>query len=159
MYAISLGFDNAIGRIEGLMKNGHHAEALVTAVFTFEKLLRRSLRRCAESRGFTSTHANILFDRMGFEQLKRAWPCFERDHRPLNHFVGKEWQHLPPAVTMRNKLVHGERVYNLKECEKTAKAVLRATKVFRKNLISDVKIDGWKRLRAKKKSALVWLSS
>ena len=159
MYAISLGFNKAVGRIEKLMKNGHQSEALVTSVFTFEKLLRRSLRCCAISRGFTSEHANSLFDRMGFMQLKDAWPCFERDHRPLPQFVGKNWQHLPRAVTMRNKLVHGERVYNLTECRKTAKIVLRATKNFRKRLISDLDIDGWDRLPVRRKSALGWLRS
>jgi hypothetical protein len=33
MYPVSIGFKQARGRIESLLKNGHHAEALVTSMF------------------------------------------------------------------------------------------------------------------------------
>ena len=32
----------AVKRIKALLKNGHHAEALVTSVFTFEKMMRKT---------------------------------------------------------------------------------------------------------------------
>lgn len=157
MYPVSLGFDAAEQRIQELIKNGHHAEALVTSVFTFEKTLRRSLRFCAVSRGFTSEHAGILFKNMGFNQLKEVWPCFERNHRSLSDFVGDKWQYVTPAVTMRNKLAHGERVYKLTECKSAAMNVLDANKDFRDKLISVVEFDGWRRLSVRRKSALQWL--
>ena len=109
MYPVSLGFQEAERRIRALLANGHNAEALITLVFTFEKTLRRALRFCAVSRGFTSKQANALFSNMGFKDLKDVWPCFEKENRSLPDFVGNaKWQHVPPAITMRNKLVHGE---------------------------------------------------
>ena len=117
MYPISLGFDEAQHRIHLLLANGHHAEALVTSVFSREKLMRRSLRYFAIARGFTSKQAELLFSRKSFHDLKVIWPCFEIQHRTLPDLLTeKKWQHIPPAVTMRNKLAHGERVYKLAEC-------------------------------------------
>lgn len=43
MYPVSIGYAGAIQRINDLMSNGHHAEALVTTAFTVEKTLRRTL--------------------------------------------------------------------------------------------------------------------
>ena len=44
MYPVSLGLDEALKRIDKLLTNGHSAEALLTAVFTLEKTMRRSLQ-------------------------------------------------------------------------------------------------------------------
>ena len=54
MYPVSLGVNEARSRIEGLLKNGHHAEALLTSVFTVEKTLKRTLKYIMIRRGFTS---------------------------------------------------------------------------------------------------------
>jgi hypothetical protein len=113
MYPIKLGFDEALNRIDALLKNEHNAEALVTSVFTLEKLMRRCLRVAILARGFTSKHADDLLDRKGFYDLKDLWEVFDVDHRELHSIIGNaNWQYVPEAVTMRNKLVHGQQVYN-----------------------------------------------
>lgn len=158
MYPISLGFKEAERRINSLIVNGHHAEALITSVFTFEKTLRRALRFCAVSRGFTSKHAEMMFKNMGFKDLKEVWHCFDKQHRSLPDFIGNiKWQHIPPAVTMRNKLAHGERVYKLVECKLVAENVLVTLNEFRTKLQAEIQFDGWSRLPVRRKSALQWL--
>jgi hypothetical protein len=62
MYPISFGFYTAEQRIHKLMENGHHAEALVTAVFTFEKLVMRSLRGAIVARGFAAARLDYSPD-------------------------------------------------------------------------------------------------
>ncbi len=156
MYPIRLGFDEASARVEQLKKNGHHAEALITSVFTFEKTLRRSLRFCAISRGFTSKHCDKLFENMGFQKMKEVWPCFEKDHKKLHDFIGHSWQHVQTAVTMRNKLVHGERVYNLSECREYSSHVMAAVIDFRKATIREYGFDSWTRMPSKRIPSLNW---
>lgn len=65
MYPISVGFQSALDRIKLLIENGHHAEALVTSVFTFEKIVMRSLRGAITARGFTSKQADRIIGRSG----------------------------------------------------------------------------------------------
>jgi len=156
MYPIRLGFDEADARVKKLKKNGHHAEALITSVFTFEKTLRRSLRFCAISRGFTSQHCDQLFGNMGFQKMKEVWPCFERDHKKLHDFIGASWQHVQTAVTMRNKLAHGERVYNLSECRSYSDHVMAAVRDFRNATIREYNFDSWTKMPSKKKPSLNW---
>lgn len=157
MYPVSFGFQEAERRIRALLANGHHAEALITSVFTFEKTLRRTLRFCAVSRGFTSKQAEALFNGMGFKDLKEVWPCFEKEHRSLPEFIGNsKWQHVQPAVTMRNKLAHGERVYKLIDCKLAAEQILDALNEFRAKLNADIQFDGWSRLPVRRKAALQW---
>lgn len=158
MYPVSLGFQEAERRIRALLKNGHNAEALITSVFTFEKTLRRALRFCAVSRGFTSKQAEALFNNMGFKDLKERWPCFEKENRSLDEFIGNsKWQHVQPAITMRNKLAHGERVYKLADCELAANRMLDALGEFRNKLTAEIQFDGWSRLPIRRKVALQWL--
>jgi hypothetical protein len=158
MYPVSLGFQEAERRINALIANGHHAEALITSVFSFEKTLRRALRFCAVTRGFTSKHAETLFGNMRFKDLKEVWPCFDKHHRALPEFIGNaKWQHIQPAVTMRNKLAHGERVYKLAECKLAAERVLEALNDFRAKLQAEIQFDGWSRLPVRRKPALQWL--
>jgi hypothetical protein len=158
MYPVSLGFQEAESRINALMTNGHNAEALITSVFTFEKTLRRTLRFCAVSRGFTSKQTEILFNGLCFENMKKIWPCFDKQNRSLSDFIGNaKWQYVPPAVTMRNKLAHGERVYKLAECKLAAERVLEALNEFRTKLKVEIQFDGWSRMPVRKKAALQWL--
>ena len=159
MYPVSLGFVEAERRIRELIKNGHHAEALITSVFSFEKTLKRALRCCAIRRGFTSKQADTLFKNKGFNDLKEIWTCYSPDYRPLHEFIDPvKWQHVPPAVTMRNKLAHGERVYKLTDCEISANQVLDALIDFRNKLLTEIKFDGWARVPTRRNPALQWLS-
>ena len=158
VYPVTLGFDEALRRIDSLMANGHKAEALVTTVFTFEKTVKRSLKCMAIRRGFTSKHADILFNNSGFKNLQEFWPAFDPHGESLSKILGNPvWQPVPGAVTMRNKLAHGERVYNLVDCEKHAKLVLVALKALRTELTARIGFDGWSRIPVRRKSALQWL--
>lgn len=158
MYPVTLGFEEAERRIAALRQHGHHAEAQITSVFTLEKTLRRSLRCCAVRRGFTSRQAKVLFDRLGFDRLRELWPVFAPGGQSLAEYIGAaRWQHVPAAVAMRNKLVHGERVYRLPECREKTEQVLAALRVFRRRLVEDVGFDGWSRLPVRIKPALSWL--
>ena len=44
MYPVKLGYAEAVLRVKALIQNGHHSEALLTAMFTTEKTLYRTLR-------------------------------------------------------------------------------------------------------------------
>jgi hypothetical protein len=156
MYPVTLGFSEAEARIRRLIKNDHPAEALLTSVFTFEKTLRRSLKHCVVSRGFTPKSAEEVIGRRGFHELVKLWPCFAPDHKSLASFIGPKWQHVPSAVTMRNKLVHGERVYKLVECGKAANQVLDALLEFRSQALAHVGFDGWSRVKVRRNARLLW---
>lgn len=156
MYPVSLGYNEAVRRIQNLLENGHDAEALLTAVFTFEKTVRRMLRFYAVRRGFTSKQSELLFSKMGFHQLKDVWACFERENRSLPDTVGKLWHCVPSAVTMRNKIVHGEQVFKLAACRIEAENVLKALDAFREHVLKNVNYDGWSRLPVRIKPRLSW---
>lgn len=159
MYPVRLQFDKAVSRIDRLNRNGHHAEALVTSVFTLEKIVRRGLRFTISARGFSARQADLLLERTGFKDLRKLWPIFERTHRPLPDFIGnRDWQFVPEAVTRRNKLVHGIRVYPLAECKTYSGHVLAAIKRFRTNMLRDYGVDPWKRLTGRRKPALQWIA-
>jgi hypothetical protein len=160
LYPISLGFEEAEKRITKLIANEHYAEALITSVFSFEKTIRRTLRFFAVSRGFTSEQAEVLFSNMGFKDLKEVWFCFDPHHRSLPDLIANtRWQHVQAAVTMRNKLAHGERVYKLAECKTAAENVLASLNELRTILLAEVGFDGWSRLPVRRKPALGWLSA
>lgn len=156
MYPISGGYETAIARINKLQSGEHFAEALLAAVFTFEKSCTRGLRYLALARGFTSNHARTLFDRNGFEKTRIVWPCFDRDGRTLPQFVGSNWEHASTANKMRNKLVHGQRVYELKLCKSQTTLVLQAINDFREKFAEETMVDVWETLPRRVKSKTVW---
>jgi hypothetical protein len=156
MYPVSLGFVQAEARIQELLLNGHSAEALLTSVFTFEKTLRRALKYCIISRGFTSKQSEEILGRRGFQDLVKLWSCFDPQHQTLPTFIGTKWHHVQSAVKMRNKLVHGERVYQLTDCTTATEQVLGALNDFRNQLLVNVGFDGWSRLPIRRKGKLSW---
>ena len=145
MYPVRLGHDVALQRINRLLQNGHHAEALVTSVFTMEKVLRRTLKELVVSAGFTSKAANQLMKRFdGHARIKEVWFCFDPEAETLPEIVGNaHWQCIPGAVEMRNKLVHGARAYQLDECESKAKEVLAALKHIESTFQTRYGFSGW----------------
>ena len=145
MYPVRLGHEVALERIERLLQNGHHAEALVTSVFTLEKVLRRTLKELVVSAGFTSKAANQLMKRFdGQAKIKDVWFCFDPEAESLPAIVGNaNWQFVPSAVEMRNKLVHGARAYQLDECESKAKEVLAALKHIEAIFQARYGFSGW----------------
>jgi len=155
MYPVKLGYEGAVSRIEALLENGHSAEALVTTAFTVEKTVRRTLKQLVISSGFTSKSADqILKTLRGLGALKQAWRLYDPAEREFIHVV-------PPATLgpiekaaeMRNKLVHGERVYNLEECAAQAKAALAALHTIKTAFDAEYGYSGWtvgkKRLSAR----------
>lgn len=156
MYPVSIGYAGAVQRITDLTNNGHHAEALVTTAFTVEKTLRRTLRHLAVSAGFRSTMAEkIVKDLRGLDAIKKAWEFYDPTHRNLPAIVGNaEWQAFQGAATMRNKLIHGERVYKLAECQTQAADALAALNRAKAVLDREYGYSGWERLKVRKKSRL-----
>ena len=88
MYPVSLGYSEAINRIQKLLTNGHDAEALVTTAFTVEKTLRRTLRQLIVSAGFTSSAANRLVRNLrGLEAVEGNWDIYDPCQRKLSELV------------------------------------------------------------------------
>jgi len=103
MYSVRLGFDSAKKRIKKLITNGHHAEALLTSVFTFEKTIHRTLKQLIVSAGFKNKDAKKLLKQIqGFKKQKEIWSCFDPNGKNLPEIIGnKHWQHINKAVEMR----------------------------------------------------------
>jgi len=156
MYPVRLGFSVAISRINSLLKNGHDAEALVTAVFTVEKTLRRTLRQLVVSAGFISRMADKISGSLrGLDSVKNAWEIYDPRHRKLTELVpARDWSVIKEAAEMRNKLVHGERVYALASCRKTAKDVLAVLANLKTILETEYGYSGWVRGRFRRTSHL-----
>lgn len=155
MYPVSLGYGIAKQRIGDLMKNGHHAEALVTTTFTVEKTLRRTLRHVVVSCGFQSTIAAKIVDGLrGLDAIKRAWELYDPRHRALPAIVGNDWITIKETVEMRNKLVHGERVYDLAHCRQQATVAMAALDRLKTTLDAEYGYSGWERLRVRRASRL-----
>ena len=126
MYPVKLGYSGAKQRIQDLLSNGHHAEALLTSVFTFEKIVHRTLRQLVVSAGFTSASTKILLGQVrGFGKQREVWQCFDPQQRTLVNVISSpHWQHINKAVEMRNKMVHGVRVYDLPSCQTQAQHIV-----------------------------------
>lgn len=156
MYPVSIGYTGATQRITGLIENGHHAEALVTTAFTVEKTLRRTLRQIVVSAGFRSTIADkIVKDLRGLDAIKKAWELYDPNHRTLHTIVGNaDWKTFQDTATMRNKLIHGERVYKLAECQQQATDALAALNRVKAVLDQEYSYSGWDKLKVRKNSRL-----
>lgn len=157
MYPVRLGFGKALKRIRALIKNGHHAEALVTSVFTLEKTMRRTMKIILLRRGFSVKEAERLIDRKTFGELREMWNLFEKDHRTLPALIGdSNWQAVPRAVEMRNKLVHGAKVFKLADCKNRAELVLNAIRVLRERAIAEYGLDPWQQITGWRRRGLTW---
>lgn len=145
MYPVKLGYETAISRINKLMKNGHHPEALVTSMFTVEKTLRRTLRQIVVSAGFASKNADkVVGNLRGLHALKSAWELYEPNNKKLSEIIPQDdWKLFTDVATMRNKMVHGERVYELATCEREAKKVLVALDKLKNDFDSRYGYSGW----------------
>lgn len=156
MYPVSIGYRQAVDRIRALQHNGHHAEALVTAMFTVEKTLRRTLRQIVVSAGFSSKSADKLIKNMrGFDAIKSAWPLYEPNEKHLVDVIGQaNWAVLSSAVQMRNELVHGRRAYALQKCNESADKVLVALDGVKQRFDDVYGYSGWRKHKSRRKSRL-----
>ncbi len=156
MYPVKLGYNDAIKRVKALIKNGHHAEALLTAMFTAEKTLYRTLRQLVVSSGFPSTQADTLMGKFkGIDGIKSVWACFDPKHEKLSDFTKQgTLKSIADAQTMRNKLVHGINVYSQAEYQTVTNDVLTALDDLRKTLNQRYGFDGWALMKRRLKSTL-----
>lgn len=156
MYPVKLGYPEAVKRVRALLKNGHDAEALLTAMFTVEKTLYRTLRQLVVSAGFPSVQADTLMGRFrGIESIKQVWVCFDPHNEPLFKFVkSSALKVIADAQTMRNKMVHGSAVYKVEDCKNTALEVLDALDTLRSALNDRYGFDGWTPMKRRIKSTL-----
>jgi hypothetical protein len=145
MYPVRLGYTQAVSRIQKLMKNGHHPEALVSCAFTVEKTLRRTLREIVVSAGFASKQADkIVRGCNGLEALKRNWEIYDPNNKALTDIVPKtDWAQFRKVATMRNKMVHGERVYELATCKTESKVTLVALDRLKNSFDQLYGYSGW----------------
>jgi len=156
MYPVKLGYPAAIARINMLLANSHEAEALVTSVFTAEKTLRRTLRQIIVSAGFISQISDRIIGRLhGLETVKNAWDLYDPNHRKLTDLISaSDWKTIKSASEMRNKLVHGERVYSVQACSQTASDALLALDNIKNTLDTEYCYSGWATAKARRISTL-----
>lgn len=156
MYSVTLGFDSAKKRINNLINNEHYAEALLTSVFTFEKIIHRTLKQLIVSSGFKNKDAEILLNQVkGFKKQKDIWNCFDPNGKKLHEIIGNtHWQHVNKAVKMRNALVHGSRVYHLSKCKEMAEKIIELLDQTVTSFNKVYGYDGWTKVSIRKKSTL-----
>lgn len=156
MYPVSLGFSTAIEQINALTNNGHHAEALVTSVFTVEKTLRRTLRQLIVSAGFPSRIADkMICGFRGLDAVKNAWEFYDPKHRKLTVILAQsDWAKLKEAAEMRNRLVHGERVYSIEACKQKTFSVLTSLTQLKSILDHEYGYSGWTSAKSRRNSKL-----
>lgn len=151
MYPVSIGYAGAVQRINDLISNGHNAEALVTTAFTVEKTIRRTLRQLVVSAGFRSIDAEKIVKGLGgLERLKDTWELYDPKHRKLPALIGADWATFDATAKMRNKLVHGERVYNLADCRTQAIDTLAALNRLKAAFDAEYGYSGWDRLKVRR---------
>jgi hypothetical protein len=156
MYPISLGYQAAVARIKSLLSSGHETEALVTSVFTAEKTLRRTLRQIVVSAGFISKVGDkIVGNLRGLEAIKNGWDLYDPHNRKLTDLIsGADWKSIKEAAEMRNKLVHGERVFSVDACRQAASNALTALDGIKNTLDVEYGYSGWEKAKSRRVSTL-----
>jgi hypothetical protein len=108
------------------------------------------MRVAVVSRGFTSKQADQLLKRRGFHDLKDIWEIFDRNHETLVETIGEaHWQHIPAAVTARNQLVHGQKVFGLAHCDRLANQVLTALTRLHAQTTNRYGRDPWEKIKVR----------
>lgn len=156
MYPVSLGFEAAVSRISNLLQSGHETESLVTCAFTVEKTLRRTLRQLIVSSGFVSKVADrVVGGYRGLEAIKNNWDIYDPSHKKLLDIISSnDWKVVKHSAEMRNKLVHGERVYSVATCSVAAEEAILAMRNIKNSLESEYGYSGWTVASSRKKSML-----
>jgi hypothetical protein len=156
IYRLQLGYNTAVNRIRDLLSNEHYPEALVSSMFTVEKTLRRTLRQIVTSAGFASKYADkIIGNLRGLDALKKAWELYEPNNTKLSDIIpAVDWKLFKDVAEMRNKMVHGERVYELETCRKEAEKVLEALNRLKLDFDNRYGYSGWVKFSARVKSTL-----
>lgn len=156
MYPVRLGYETAKSKIKKLTDNGHHAESLVTSVFTVEKTLRRTLRQLLVSAGFKSVIADKIINKInGVSKLIESWELYDPEHRKLKEVVlVTDLKIITDASQLRNKMVHGEKVYSVDVCKAETQKILDALERVKTKFDEDYGYSGWVKARGRKVSKL-----
>lgn len=156
MYSVRLGYNNAVRRINKLIKNNHNSESFVTTVFTIEKTIRRSVTELIISAGFKSKLARKYVKSLsGQNRLIIQFEFFDPLNRDFDELFTRDLRiKINEWGTMRNKIVHGERVYGIDLLKKATKDALEALEKLKDSLTSHYDYDGWEKLTVRKKSTL-----
>lgn len=156
MYPVRLGYSLAIKRINELISNGHHAESLVTSVFTVEKTLRRTFRQLVISSGFNSKYADrVLKLFKGIDSLMKAWDIFDPKHRKLSEILSSDdYRVIKEASNKRNKIIHGEQVLTKEVCKIETQKVLVTLDNVKNKLDLEYGYSGWSLIKSRIKSRL-----
>lgn len=156
MYSVELGYNAATTRIRSLMEAGFYSEALVTAAFTVEKTVRRTLHQLVISAGFPSRQAHrIMSGYRGLDAIKNAWELYDPLHRKLIQVIQDQtWTQIKSSATMRNKMVHGEQVFLDDKCQRETMALLDALDEIKNTFDREYDYSGWSRITPRTRSRL-----
>ncbi len=156
MYPLSMPYRKVRSRLRRLIKDGYCSEALVTAVFTAERLLRRTLVQLVVSAGFTSKDAFRVVQRLnGLVAVKDSWILYDPKGRTLVQVIGNPtWQMIREAAKIRNDMVHGMRTHSQGTCKRKAHELIDAIDTLKDQLKATYDFDGWGMHRKRRVSAL-----
>lgn len=156
MYPLRMPYRKVRSRLKNLVKDGYCSEALVSAVFTTERLLRRTLVQLVVSAGFTSKDAFKIVQRLsGLAALKEAWNIYDPKGRTLVQIIGNPtWQLVREAAKIRNDMVHGMRTHSQGTCKRMARQLIETIDIMKDKLKSAYDFDGWGMHRKRRNSAL-----
>ena len=145
MYPVRLGHQIAYNRIQRLLDSGCPAEALLATMFTIEKTFRRVLFQLMISAGFTNAQAKIIMSAcQGFDKIANLWPVFDPNQKSVKELVaGNEWDAIIKIKQMRNNLVHGNKVYLLKDCREQVDATLPVLTKYLNTFNNIYGFNGW----------------
>ncbi len=156
MYPLSMPYRKVRSRLRRLIKDGYYSEALVTAVFIAERLLRRTLVQLVVSAGFTSKDAFRVVQRLnGLVAVKDSWILYDPKGRTLVQVIGNPtWQMIREAAKIRNDLVHGMRTHSQGTCKRKARELIDGIDTLKDQLKATYDFDGWGMHRKRRVSAL-----
>lgn len=156
MYSVKLGYKKAKTRINRLLDNKHYSEAFVVIVFTVEKTIKRTLHQLIVSSGFsTEITKKILNDIRGLEAIKKNWSYYDPENKTLVTVIeDRNWTKIKNYFKMRNEIIHGTHVYNLKTCQESAIDLLSILEDIKKRFKNNYDFDGWEILAPRPKSYL-----
>lgn len=156
MYSVKLGYKKAKTRINRLLDNEHYSEAFVVTVFTVEKTIRRTLHQLIVSSGFsTEITKKILKDIRGLEAIKKNWSYYDPENKTIVDVIeNRNWTKIKNYFKMRNEIIHGTHVYNLKTCRESTIDLLLVLDDIKTRFKNNYDFDGWERLAPRPKSHL-----
>lgn len=156
MYPLRLPYKKVRSRLKNLIKDGYSSEALVTSMFTVERILRRTLIQLVISAGFTTNQAFRIIARLnGLQAIKEVWTIYDPKNRTLTQILTNTiWQNLRETAKMRNGIIHGTVTYSQSKCKKKAQEIIDILDIIKEKLYATYGYHGWGGL-SKRRSAVL----